>query len=129
MLDLMIMITQQCRCTIIKCNLVNKFNFLLFINFKIVRIMFINLVFNSSSIVLRAIIKIKTSIKNQFFKVAIRHSKINNIVSNCRSISLINQINKISNETRSIFNHCNRITIFLLSTLIIVFISLNINQS
>ena len=121
------MIIQQCRRTITKRSLVNKHNFLSFINFKIVRIMLINLVFNNSSNnnVFKAIISIKISIKNFTTQtIAIRHSKISNVNRRYQT-SLIN------NETRSIFNHCNRTIIFLLtliSALIIVFINLIFNR-
>ena len=126
MLDQTIMIIRQCRCIIIKRNLVNKFRFLLFINFKIVKIfkiMLINFVFsnNNRNSVFKTIISIKISIKNFIIKtIAIRHSKINN-VNRRRQTSLIN------NETRSIFNHCNRIVILLSSTNI-VFINLIFNR-
>ena len=84
MLDLTIMIIRQCRRTIIIRSLVNKFNFLFFISFRIVKIlkiMFINFV-HSSSNVFQIIIQIKISIKSFIISIAIRHSKINNV--NCR---------------------------------------------
>ena len=104
------MIIRQCRRTIIRRNLVNKFSFLLSISFRIVRILRIMLIsfVHSSSSVLQVTIQVKVSIKSLTILIAIRHSKISN-VSRSRQTSLINS------ETRSIFSHYNRTVIFLLT--------------
>ena len=92
----MIIIRRLCRFIIIKYRFVKR-NFLLFINFKIVKIktMFIN--FNNNNNVLKTNIKIKIKIKikNFFICLAFRYSKI----SNCCRQSLT-----LNHETRLIFN-------------------------